>query len=141
MSVSVYRHVMERHSQVGVSYNQVIHMGKTGNGVCHYVSYHGVMNTDSQIGRRVGTLMDAKGITQTSMAARMGITQAAISRKLSGERPWFADELAQVAGILEVPVGELFGEHRKPRRVGAGAAAMVPARSRKAAASALVFSG
>ena len=99
------------------------------------------MNTDSQIGRRVGTLMDARGITQTSMAARMGITQAAISRKLSGERPWFADELATVAGILGVGVGELFGEHRKPRRLG-GAAAMVPApQRRKAAASALVFSG
>lgn len=99
------------------------------------------MNTDSQIGRRVGTLMDARGITQTSMAARMGITQAAISRKLSGERPWFADELATVAGILGVGVGELFGEHHKPRRLG-GAAAMgqAPAR-RKAAASALVFSG
>lgn len=97
------------------------------------------MNTDSQIGRRVGTLMDARGITQTSMAARMGITQAAISRKLSGERPWFADELATVAGILGVQVGELFGEHRKPRRLG-GAASVAQVPPRRAAASALVFS-
>jgi transcriptional regulator with XRE-family HTH domain len=99
------------------------------------------MNTDSEIGRRVGALMDARGITQTSMAARMGITQAAISRKLSGERPWFADELATVAGLLGVGVGELFGEHRKPRRLGGAAAmAQAPAR-RKAPAPVLVFSG
>lgn len=99
------------------------------------------MNTDSQIGRRVGTLMDARGITQTSMAARMGITQAAISRKLSGERPWFADELAHAAGILGVSVGELFGERLEPRRQGAGAALGQRRAPRKAVASALVFSG
>lgn len=99
------------------------------------------MNTDSEIGRRVGALMDARGITQTSMAARMGITQAAISRKLSGERPWFADELATVAGLLGVGVGELFGEHHKPRRVaGAAAVGHTPAR-RKTPAPVLVFSG
>jgi transcriptional regulator with XRE-family HTH domain len=95
------------------------------------------MNTDSEIGRRVGALMDAKGISQVNMAARMGITQAAVSRKLSGERPWFADELRLAARILDVSVGELFGEHGKPRRVGSGAAA-VPAKSRVAS---LVFSG
>lgn len=45
------------------------------------------------------------------MAAAMGLTQAAISRKLSGERPWFPAELTDVARILELTVGELFGEH------------------------------
>ena len=99
------------------------------------------MNTDSEIGRRVGALMNANGISQTNMAARMGITQAAISRKLSGERPWFADELAVVAGILGVGVGELFGEHHKPRRVGGAAAMGQPPSRRKGVASALVFSG
>lgn len=82
------------------------------------------MNTDQEVGQRVGKLMATVGMTQGAMAQQMGITQAAISRKLSGERPWFADELALAARILGVSVGELFGERHQPRRVGTGAAAM-----------------
>lgn len=80
--------------------------------------------------------MADRGMTQGAMAARVGITQAAISRKLSGERPWFADELAVAADILGVSVGELFGERRMPRRQLAGAA-----RGKYAVAGSLVFSG
>lgn len=80
-------------------------------------------------------------MTQSDMAARMDITQAAISRKLSGERPWFADELALVAGILGVSVGELFGEHHKPRRVGSGAAAGVRPKVTRQRLGQLSFSG
>lgn len=79
--------------------------------------------------------MAQQGITQGAMASRMGITQAAISRKLSGERPWFADELVLCAGILGVSVGELFGERRLPRRQIAGAA------RERCAVGELVFSG
>jgi len=107
---------------------------------CRYVSYHGVMNTDQAIGQRVGQLMHKAGMTQGAMAARMGITQAAISRKLSGERPWFADELSLAAGILGVSVGELFGEHHKPRRGVAGAASGMRPRAR-ARVGQLSFSG
>jgi transcriptional regulator with XRE-family HTH domain len=97
------------------------------------------MNTDQEIGQRVGMLMANAGMTQGAMAQRMGITQAAISRKLSGERPWFADELALAARILGVSVGELFGERHKPRRVGSGAAGVT--RPRVAKVAQLSFSG
>lgn len=99
------------------------------------------MSADEEIGRRISTLMHDAGITQGAMAERMGLTQAAISRKLSGERPWFADELAAAAAILGVSVGALFGEPGKRRRLDAGAV-RIPARRHKGPAVATVmFSG
>lgn len=56
-------------------------------------------------------------MTQGQLAAALGLTQAAVSRKLSGDRPWFADELANVSGVLSVSVGELFGERQEPAPV------------------------
>lgn len=63
-----------------------------------------------QIGRRIQGHLAAVGMTQGQLAAALGLTQAAVSRKLSGGRPWFPNELANVAMLLRVPVGELFGE-------------------------------
>lgn len=68
-------------------------------------------NINAQIGRRVYACMEKSGMTQGQLAAALGLTQAAVSRKLSGERPWFPGELQAVAGILDTTVGELFGEH------------------------------
>lgn len=73
--------------------------------------------TDEEIGQRVHQLMLERGITQTRLAVLLGSTQATVSRKLSGERPWFADELAAVADALEVSVGALFGEPSRPAGV------------------------
>lgn len=53
-------------------------------------------------------------MTQGRLALALGLTQAAVSRKLSGERPWFAAELVDVAAVLNVSVGELFGELPAP---------------------------
>lgn len=53
-------------------------------------------------------------MTQGRLAAALGLTQAAVSRKLSGERPWFPAELVEVAEALRVSVGELFGELPTP---------------------------
>lgn len=49
-------------------------------------------------------------MTQGKFAVAMGLTQAAISRKIAGERPWFPGELMDAARILDLTVGELFGE-------------------------------
>lgn len=65
---------------------------------------------NAQIGRRISSKMTEAGMTQGQMAAAMGLTQAAISRKIAGERPWFPAELMDAARILELTVGELFGE-------------------------------
>lgn len=53
-------------------------------------------------------------MTQGQLAASIGLTQAAVSRKLAGERPWFAPELVAVSQVLGVTVGELFGELEPP---------------------------
>ena len=50
------------------------------------------------------------GMTQWDLATRLGLTQATVSRKLHGVRPWFASELVTAADVLGCPVGELFGE-------------------------------
>lgn len=67
-------------------------------------------NINADIGRRINLKMADAGMTQGQLAAAMGLTQAAISRKLSGERPWFPGELMDAARILDMTVGELFGE-------------------------------
>ena len=71
-------------------------------------------DVDAGIGERVLVRLGAVGMTQWDLAARLGITQATVSRKLRGHRPWFASELVTVAGALGCPVGELFGERCRP---------------------------
>lgn len=67
-------------------------------------------NLNAQIGRRVHERMVAAGMTQGQLAAAMGLTQAAVSRKMAGERPWFPADLEAAARVLGMTVGELFGE-------------------------------
>jgi len=40
----------------------------------------------------------------------MGMTQQALSRRLSGDVPFDVDELGRIADLLGVPVTLLFGE-------------------------------
>lgn len=64
-------------------------------------------DTDAVIGERVHQLMWRGRISQVSMAARMGMTQPGLSKKLRGERKWLASELAVAAGLLGVSMDEL----------------------------------
>lgn len=45
--------------------------------------------------------------TGTDLARGMNVSQAWVSRRLTGELPFDLVELEQVAGILQVPVGHL----------------------------------
>lgn len=72
------------------------------------------VSTDVAIGERVLSRLALLGMTQWDLAARLGLTQATVSRKLRGQRAWFAAELVTVAGVLGCPVGELFGERCRP---------------------------
>lgn len=64
----------------------------------------------AEIGRRIQEWMAGAGMRQGGLADALGVTQAAISRKLAGERPWFPEELVAVASLFGRDVGELFGE-------------------------------
>jgi len=54
--------------------------------------------------------MARRSMTQRALAASLGMTQQALSRRLSGEVPFDVDELGRVAALLDVPVAVLFGE-------------------------------
>ncbi|HUG50394.1 MAG TPA: helix-turn-helix domain-containing protein [Terrimesophilobacter sp.] len=82
-------------------------------------------SVDTEIGRRVFHLMWDRKITQTDMGRIVGVGQSTLSKKLRGERPWFADELRAAAAALETTVGYLFGETENPHP-GAGGGSSLP---------------
>ena len=51
-----------------------------------------------------------KRIPQADLANVLGVSQAGISRRLSGDTPFDVNEVAAVADFLGVPVALLFGE-------------------------------
>lgn len=77
-----------------------------------------VRNVDQLIGETVHLLMWNARITQTEMGRRIGLGQSHLSKKLRGEMRWYANEVAQVAQILGVTPGELFGDIPPKRRPG-----------------------
>lgn len=54
--------------------------------------------------------MRARGMSQTDLAAAMGLSKSTMSRLMSGERKISAGELAVFASVLDVSVAELLGE-------------------------------
>lgn len=59
--------------------------------------------------RLVKNYLRDSGITQRSLAAELGTTQATLSRKLTGIRTWSLDDLDQLIQI-GVPIGlDVFG--------------------------------
>lgn len=67
-------------------------------------------NIDQVVGERIAMMMFRKKIKQTALGAQVGMNQTQLSRKLHGTRPWYGHELASIAAVLNVSVGELFGE-------------------------------
>lgn len=63
--------------------------------------------TDQLIGERIHHLMWRQRMTQGHLAALLGITQTGVSKKIHGERPWFAAELIGVARALNTQVSAL----------------------------------
>ncbi len=67
------------------------------------------MTTDQIIDERVHREMWSRRMTQTRLGATLGMSQTAISKKLRGERPWYAGEVLAVATTLGVSVASLYG--------------------------------
>lgn len=66
-------------------------------------------STQTVVTRVVRNYLHDSGISQQSLAAELGVTQATLSRKLSGIRTWSLDDLDQLIQI-GVPVDfEIFG--------------------------------
>lgn len=54
--------------------------------------------------------MGRQRMTGTALATRMRVSQAVISRRLTGEVPFDIAELHEIAQILEVPITHLMPE-------------------------------
>lgn len=66
-------------------------------------------STQTVVTRVVRNYLYDSGISQQSLAAELGVTQATLSRKLSGIRTWSLDDLDQLIQI-GVPIGlDIFG--------------------------------
>lgn len=67
-------------------------------------------SVDYKIGARIHTLMWHAKMTQSQMAKLLGVQQAAVSKKLRGERSFTAEEMLTVAQHFGVSIAVLFGE-------------------------------
>ena len=67
-----------------------------------------VENLDAVIGENVHRLMWLANDRQTQIAPILGMTQAALSLKLRGKRPWFAGEIDAAARHYRVTRDSLF---------------------------------
>lgn len=63
-----------------------------------------------RIAANVRAEMARQQITQVQLAGRLELSQAAISRRLSSRVPFNVEELARIAGVLEVPLSALLHE-------------------------------
>ncbi|AUN40930.1 helix-turn-helix domain-containing protein [Tsukamurella tyrosinosolvens] len=72
-----------------------------------------LMQANTAVGKNISGLRIARGISQASLARRLGaalgknVDPATITRMESGKRPTTVDEIAAVADILEIPVEQL----------------------------------
>jgi transcriptional regulator with XRE-family HTH domain len=68
-------------------------------------------NTPAQrIGANVRAEMARRGISQTTLAEKLALTQPSISSRLRGQVAFNVDELAVVAEALDVPLAALLAE-------------------------------
>lgn len=56
---------------------------------------------------RVLQRMEDRGLSQTSLAERLGISHSTVSRYLSGKRPITLHALIRIAEVLELPPASL----------------------------------
>lgn len=62
-----------------------------------------------ELGRRIQELLDQKGISRKEFAAMTGLTEAAISRYVTGKREPRAVTLSLIANALGVSMDDLLG--------------------------------
>lgn len=58
-------------------------------------------------GANVRAEMARRGVTQETLARKIGLSQAAVSARLRGRTPFDVNELTQISAILGVPAASL----------------------------------
>lgn len=61
-----------------------------------------------RVGRNVRYIMDVRGMNQTELAVKLGLTDSQVSRRIGGKVEWTPDDLRAAADILRVRIGLLF---------------------------------
>lgn len=74
-------------------------------------------NEQTMFIRRLTLLMEEKDLTQTELAAKVGITNVTISRYLSGERKPRIEIVTKLAEELNTTVDYLLGSERKSENI------------------------
>lgn len=67
------------------------------------------MDRKQEMGVRISRLLKEQGISQKELAARVGATEAAISKYIKGEREPRAEILANIATVLKTTSEALLG--------------------------------
>lgn len=62
-----------------------------------------------RVSENIRVLMARRGVKQPQIAEILGISQAAISRRMNGQTTWNVDDLEQIGAAFEVSVAELIG--------------------------------
>lgn len=63
---------------------------------------------DAMVGARIRMLRVNRGISQTALAARIGVTFQQVQKFEQGDGRVGTNRLARIASVLDVPVGEFF---------------------------------
>lgn len=66
--------------------------------------------TAQRVGATVRAEIARRKISQVTLAGALGISQAAVSRRLNGAVPFDVHELNRVAVLLDLPLAVLVGE-------------------------------
>ena len=69
---------------------------------------------DVEVGARLRVLRKLRGLSQSDLAERLGLTFQQVQKYERGTNRISASKLWKVAEVLQVPVGELFGDHAAP---------------------------
>lgn len=59
------------------------------------------------LGREIKAWLVRRGLKQSDIAETLGIVQSGVSHRLRGRTPFTIDQLIQIAGLLDVTLGEL----------------------------------
>ena len=82
--------------------------GRRPREVCYRRGNFGCVNDASNFSQRLAALLAERNMTQLELAARIGVTRAAMSRYVSGEREPRLVTLVRIAEELDVNVDDLF---------------------------------
>jgi transcriptional regulator with XRE-family HTH domain len=69
-----------------------------------------MLSTNEIIGMNILNILNEKGIKQTELAERLGVTKQTLNKIIHGRRNITIDEIKKICNILEVPIERLTKE-------------------------------